>query len=235
MNILAIEANPDDVELLCAGTLIRYMEGGYKVTVCWITTGDKGSLDTPPQEVAKIRAEEACKAASLIGAEAIPLGIPDGEIYHNEKMRRKLVDVIRKTRPDSIITHSPNDYMSDHTITNQLVFEASFWAGSPGYKGEKDLAICQVRPFIIYMDTVAGVNFLPTEYVDITAVFEKKREMLACHQSQINFLKERDGIDLLEMMTTMARFRGFQCGVTYAEGFQKFEAYLRNTSKRLLP
>jgi len=206
MNLLAIGANPDDVESFCGGTLIRYTEGEYNVTVCWITTGDKGSLGTSPQEIAKIRTREACKATSLIGAKVIPLGIPDGEIYHNEKMRRKLVDVIRKARPEIIITHSSNDYMSDHTLTSQLVFEASFWAGSPGYKGEKDLPICQVRPFIFYMDTVAGVNFLPTEYVDITAVFEKKREMLACHQSQIKFLKERDGIDLLDMMTTIARF-----------------------------
>jgi LmbE family N-acetylglucosaminyl deacetylase len=235
MNVLAIGANPDDVELLCAGTLIRYREEKHKITVCWITKGDKGSLDASSQEVVEIRTREACKAASLIGAEVIPSGIPDGEIYHNEKMRRKLVDIIREARPDVIITHSPNDYMSDHTLTSQLVFEASFWVGSPGYKGEKDLPICQVRPFIFYMDTVAGVNFLPIEYVDITPVFEKKREMLACHQSQIKFLKERDGIDLLDMMTIMARFRGFQCGVTYAEGFQKFEAYLRNTPKRLLP
>jgi len=235
MNILAIGANPDDVELFCSGTLIRYKKEGHKVAMCWVTTGDKGSLDISPRETTETRAEEAHKSASLIGAEAIPLGIPDGEVYHNEKMRRKLVDVIRKTEPDVIITHSSNDYMSDHTLTSQLVFEASFWAGSPGYKGEKDLSTCQVRPFVFYMDTVTGVNFLPTEYVDITAVFEKKREVLACHQSQVKFIKERNGIDILEMMEIMARFRGLQCGVTYAEGFRRLEVYLRNTPKRLLP
>ena len=80
MKILAVGANPDDVELLCAGTLALYAEKGHAVSMCYLTTGDKGGEGIPQSEIAAARRRETEKAADLIGADVFPLGIPDGEV-----------------------------------------------------------------------------------------------------------------------------------------------------------
>ena len=85
------------------------------------------------------------------------------------------------------------------------------------------------------MDTIAGKGFHPTEYVDITAVMETKRHMLACHHSQLVWLKDHDNIDVMEFMDVVARTRGFQCNVPYAEGFRSADVWPRTPPKRLLP
>ena len=76
MNILAVGANPDDVEFLCAGTLAVYAKRGDSVSISFLTTGDKGSSKIPPEEMATIRQQEAQNAAKIIGAKVFPLGIP---------------------------------------------------------------------------------------------------------------------------------------------------------------
>jgi LmbE family N-acetylglucosaminyl deacetylase len=88
---------------------------------------------------------------------------------------------------------------------------------------------------LYYMDTLAGVNFLPTEYVDISSTIEEKLQALDCHQSQIRWMMEHDKIDFLEFVRTCSRFRGLQCGSLYAEGFRQCMTWPRLTTKRLLP
>jgi LmbE family N-acetylglucosaminyl deacetylase len=85
------------------------------------------------------------------------------------------------------------------------------------------------------MDNLAGIAFLPSEYVDITAVMETKRRMLECHQSQVKPMRELAHTDLLEMMEVQARFRGLAAGCKYAEGFTRLEAYQRGLTRRVLP
>jgi LmbE family N-acetylglucosaminyl deacetylase len=85
------------------------------------------------------------------------------------------------------------------------------------------------------MDSLAGVNFQPTEYVDISDVIDLKIEMLECHESQLKWMRDHDGIDFADMVRTCSRYRGYQCGVEYAEGFTQCRVYLKGTAKRLLP
>ena len=85
------------------------------------------------------------------------------------------------------------------------------------------------------MDTLCGVNFNPTEYVDVTDYIDKKLEMLNCHESQIVWMRDHDGIDFPDMVKTCCRYRGFQCGADYAEGFTQCLVYLKGTTKRYLP
>jgi hypothetical protein len=85
------------------------------------------------------------------------------------------------------------------------------------------------------METLAGAGFQPAEYVDITAVMEDKRNMLRSHQSQLVWLKEHDHLDVMDMMETVSKFRGYQCGVPFAEGFAQARVYLRQRPVRLLP
>jgi LmbE family N-acetylglucosaminyl deacetylase len=233
MKILAVGAHSDDLEILCAGTLARYSHEGHKVIMAHLCKGDKGHHHIPPDELAKIRDEEAVSSASIIGAEHINLGIEDLDVYLEREQVSACVELIRQTRPDIIITHSPDDYMPDHTVTSELIFNSSFIATLPHTK-TKHKYFEKMTP-IYYMDTLAGVKFHPTEYVDISDTFSTKKEMLSCHQSQLKWLKEHDKIDILEFIEIAAKSRGLQCGVLYAEGFRKAEVWGRNTTKRLLP
>ncbi|MCD6169611.1 MAG: PIG-L family deacetylase [Candidatus Latescibacteria bacterium] len=233
MNILAVGAHPDDIELLCAATLAKYAKSGHKVFICHLCTGDKGHFEIPPEELRKIRDKEAEKAAAVIGAKHLKLDFPDCELHHNLQSVTKTVEIIRQAQPDIIITHSPSDYMPDHVITSQVVFDASFHATLPSFSaGGRPTSLI---PPIYYMDTLAGVEFLPEEYVDITETMETKRQMLLCHQSQYQWLKEHDNIDTLEFIEIMARMRGLQCGVKYAEAFKRCKVWGRNPIRRLLP
>lgn len=233
MNVLVITAHPDDAEVQCSGTLIKCVKRGDKVTVCHASTGSLGHVIIPPDELTAIRREEAKKAGALAGIEVIGGLFDDLDIYDNKQARDKIVDVIRRVNPDFIITHNPDDYMPDHTVVSRLVFEASFAATVPHYEAtEKNAA--KLVP-IYYMDPPAGVNVIPTEYVDISDEIELKLQMLECHESQIKWMREHDGIDFADMVRVSSRYRGYQCGAEYAEGFTHCNVYLKNTTKRLLP
>ena len=234
MNVLAFGAHPDDIEIACSGTLAKCVKRGDTVIVCHASTGNLGHVIIPPDELTKIRAEEARRAGALAGIEVICAGFNDLDIYDNNKEARdKMVDIIKYANPDVIITHNPDDYMPDHTAVSRLVFDASFTATLPNYKSKyKEPA--KLVP-IYYMDTPTGINFNPTEYVDITDEIDLKIKMLECHESQIVWMRDHDGIDFSDMVRTCSRYRGYQCGVAYAEGFRQCQAYLKGTAKRLLP
>ncbi len=241
MNVLAIGCHPDDVEIACAGTLAKCVKRGDKVIVCHVSNGDLGHVVIPPDELAVMRANEAKKAGSLAGIEVICAGFHDLGIYDNNKEARdKIVDVIRYADPDFIITHNPDDYMPDHTAVSRLVFDASFTATLPNYTdyphvfSAEDGKPARLVP-IYYMDTLAGVEFNPTQFVDISAEIDLKIQMLECHESQLVWMREHDGIDFADMVKTCSRYRGYQCGADYAEGFRQCQVYLKGTTKRLLP
>lgn len=113
------------------------------------------------------------------------------------------------------------------------VFDASFAATLPNYPPKTDKPAKLVP--IYYMDTLAGVNFVPEEFVDITDEIDLKIKMLNCHESQIVWMRDHDHIDFPDMVRTCSRYRGYQCGAEYAEGFKLCKAYLKGTTKRLLP
>ena len=98
------------------------------------------------------------------------------------------------------IQENPDDYMPDHTAVSRLVFDASFGATIPNYK-TKYSKPAKLVP-IYYMDTLAGVNFQPTEYVDISEEIDLKIRMLECHESQLVWMREHDGIDFADMVRT---------------------------------
>ena len=234
MRILAIGCHPDDIEIACSGTLAKCVKRGDTVIVCHTSSGDLGHVIIPPDELRVIRANEAKKAGALAGIEVIYGGFDDLQIYDNNKEARdKMVDVIRYADPDVIITHDPDDYMPDHTAVSRLVFDASFTATLPNYPTKVN-KVAKLVP-IYYMDTLAGVGFNPTEFVDITDEIDLKLDMLECHESQLVWMREHDGIDFADMVRTCSKYRGYQCGAGYAEGFKQCQVYLKGTTKRLLP
>lgn len=235
MNVLAVGCHPDDLEIGCGGTLTKYAKQGHQVVMCNVANGNMGHAVIMPDELRSIRIEEAKAAGLKLGAkEVITLDIPDLEVDSRDKaVVAKMIDVIRYVKPDLIITHSPNDYMKDHIEVSQLVFDASFSSSVPhmitGYASYPE-----ITP-LYYMDTLAGVGFLPTEYVDISAEIEEKLAALDCHKSQIKWMLEHDRIDFLDFVRTVSKFRGLQCGAKYAEGFRRCETWPRIQIERLLP
>ena len=234
MNVLAIGCHPDDIEINCAGTLAKCVKRGDNVTVCHVCNGNLGHVIIQPDELAEIRKNEAIKAGSLAGIKVVTCDIGDLMAYESSKEQRdKVVDIIREAQPDFIITHAPNDYMPDHVAVSRLVFDASFAASVPHYESGVSTP-SQVTP-IFYMDNLGGNEFLPTEYVDITDEIDLKLEMLECHESQLKWMREHDNIDFADMVKTISKYRGYQCGATYAEAFSQCMVYPKPTTRRLLP
>ncbi len=233
MRVLGIGAHPDDLEIWCGGTLAKCAQRGDQVVMCVCTNGNKGSYDTPPGELAAIRLNEARAAAAVIGAECLLLDLPDAGVLRTEEQRALFTDVLRQAKPDVVLTHPPNDYMSDHVSASLNVWDASFWATVPLFLTEHEAI--ERSPALYYADAVAGVGSIPTDYVDISEVWDTKVEMILCHESQRRWLAEHDNVDYVESASVIARFRGIQCGVRYAEAFRAEAAWPRLRPERLLP
>ncbi len=233
MNVLAIGAHPDDIEILCAGTVARYAKQGHKVFMCHLCNGNKGSATHTSEEIAKIRRQEALESAKIIGATSICGGIADGEVVMDLTSRGRVIDIIRQADPDLIITHAPGDYHSDHINTSKLVFEAAYLANLKLWESEYKAST--KLPFLYYMDTLAGINFSPQEYVDITDTIDTKIEMMLKMQSQLGWLKDMHDCDAPEFIRSVAKFRGFQAAVPYAEAFAQQKMYPQGLTKRVLP
>jgi LmbE family N-acetylglucosaminyl deacetylase len=235
MNVLAIGAHPDDLEILCAGTLARYAGQGHQVFMAVFTCGDMGDLKSPPAELAGRRKTESEAAAAIIGARLLWPGVMDEHVFPNEAQRRLMIDLMRESDPDVILTHSPTDYHPDHRYVSQLVFDAYFQKGLPHIPGQAKPACRFAGAQVYYMDNIAGLGFLPTEYVDITATMETKRRMLRCHASQFQAISELAHHDLEQLIDTQSRFRGLGGGCAFAEGFCRLETWQRGLAGRLLP
>ena len=234
MNVLAISCHPDDMEINCAGTLLRCKKRGDNVTVCHVANGNMGHVVIQPDELREIRANEAKASGNSVGFNVVTCDVDDLLLDdYSKEQRDRLVKVIRDVKPDFIITHAPNDYMLDHVAVSKLTFAASFAASCPHYEPQLGPET-PVTP-IFYMDNADLVDSEPDYYVDITDELETKLEMLKNHASQIVWLMDHDHIDVLEKTRTISKFRGLQSGVKYAEGFRKCNVALRNTTKRLLP
>ena len=233
MRVLAVGAHPDDVEILCGGTLARYAADGHDVEIAIATDGTAGHREIGPTELAPLREAEARSAGAVIGAEVHWLGFPDEFLFDDRPTRLAFVDVIRRARPDVILTHAENDYHPDHRAAKQLVFNASFISTLPNIETEHD-PLASV-PALFYMDTLAGQDFHPEAFVDVTGTFETKVDMLACHESQVAWLRDHDGVDILDFVRVVARTRGIQADVRYAEGFRQETSWSRAHPERRLP
>lgn len=233
MRVLAVGAHPDDLEILCGGTLAKYAERGDHVTMAVATNGEVGSPTLPKQEIAAIRKQEAEAAARVIGADFIWMNYPDEFLFSTEQTRLEFLNMVRGVRPDVILAHAPEDYHPDHRTSGQILWDVRVMTTVPNIK--TDHPPCESIPEIYYLDTVAGIDFLPHHYVDITATFEIKKKMLACHKSQAGWLQNQYQMSYLEFTEYISRFRGLQCGVQFAEGFQSSPTWPKWTKPPLLP
>ncbi len=233
MRVLAVGAHPDDLEISCAGALALYADRGDKVIMVVTTNGEVGSPSLPKNEIAEIRRQEALASASVIGAELIWMNHRDEFLFSNEQTRLDFLNVVRRARPDVILTHTPSDYHPDHRATSQILWDIRVMTTVPNIMTEAPP--CDKIPEIYYYDTLAGIDFVPQHYVDISKTFQLKKQMLACHKSQSLWLENQYKISYLDFIEYVGRFRGLQCGTQYAECFQISPTWPKRFDGVLLP
>jgi bacillithiol biosynthesis deacetylase BshB1 len=177
VDILAIGAHPDDIELICGGTLIRSQALGRTTGILDLAAGELASRGTP-----ELRAKEAAKAAKVMGVSVREnAGFPDGGIQNTPENRTKLALVIRRLQPAVVITHSLHGRHPDHPVVAQLVRDACFVSGLK--KIEPKLAPHRPRK-VLHALSFREDNQKPTFVVDISEAFEKKLEAIGCYESQ---------------------------------------------------
>lgn len=230
MRILSIHAHPDDAEILAGGTLKLLADRGHHITMVTMTPGDCGTNEYPPEEISRIRKGEAAAAAALIGADYLWAGFRDLAIFNDDPSRRQVTAVLRQTRPDIVLTSAPSDYLCDHEMTHLLVRDACFGAPAPNYQAPVMTPIKAI-PHLYCMDPIGGHDrhgnpVTPDFIVDVSPVFQMKWDMLACHESQRNWLRAQHGMDdYMETMRAWTTRRGQQAGVAHGEGFIQYKGH----------
>lgn len=227
--VLAVGAHPDDVELSCSGTLKLLKERGYGISICIISNGDCGSMTESSKNITERRRAEALDAAKLLDAELYQVGEHDLSIEYNNASRRRVTEIIRTVDPCVVFTHPHEDYMSDHEITSRLVRDACFAASMPNYETYSSTPQARAThvPCLYYAAPMDGKDiygrFIPQSiYVNITEVIHFKARMLACHESQREWLLVQHGIDeYIEYMKRTAQNFGKKIGCSYAEAFRQ--------------
>ena len=240
MNIMAIGAHPDDIETMCAGTLAKFAAQGHKVYMATATSGNIGSATHTMEEIAEIRKKEAAASAAIIGAEYLCLDYDDEMFYETKEVRLAFINLVCHCKADVIITHNPEDYNPDHELTSKIINDIAVMIPIAHLKTEEPPY--DVIPSIWYFEPVAGMNFQPTHYVDITDFYETKMQMLGCMESQkawmaANYASLRDDEErFFDTIRIMSEFRGMQAGCKYAEGFRRaMDGFRTRMTERVLP
>jgi LmbE family N-acetylglucosaminyl deacetylase len=192
-NVLAIGAHPDDVELGAAGTLVRHIARGDRVTLLVMTRGELGIYDHAS------RAGEQQLASESLGATLLWGGFQDGAVPSGADAITVIDEAISRTDASLVYTHAPDDTHQDHRSTSIA-----------------SLAAARRVSTILYYETPSTQHFQPTLFVDVGESLDTKVELLRAHLSQVL----RDGPVDLEAIVAQARFRGSQSRVRHAEAFE---------------
>jgi LmbE family N-acetylglucosaminyl deacetylase len=222
---LAIGAHPDDIEILCAGTLALLREKGWNVVFATMTPGDCGSTSLSREEISTVRKREAAASAALLNGVYHCMECDDVFVAYDRPTLVKVIALIRQVRPDIVFTMSPQDYMVDHEVTSTVVQTGCFAAGikNIGTGDEPFLSI----PYLYYCDPIEGKDRFgspihPTTIVNVTSTMPLKEKMFLCHESQLSWLKAHHGLDeYVASMRALAAGRGSLMGVRFAEGFRQ--------------
>ncbi|HEY8258843.1 MAG TPA: bacillithiol biosynthesis deacetylase BshB1 [Gemmatimonadales bacterium] len=217
VDILAIAAHRDDVELTCAGTLAKAVDAGYRTGILDLTAGESGSRGSAAQ-----RAEEAERAAGILGVgERRNAELPDAHLHNTEESRRLVVAQIRYFAPRVVILPFPVGRHPDHRIASELGRDACFLAGLAKYDAEG----APHRPHkILFALSYREDPVKPTFVVDIGAQFDRKMAAIRCYASQFDGAKAAGeifptGQDLYSLVETQNSHYGSLIRARYGEPF----------------
>lgn len=222
--VLAFGCHPDDIEFMAAGTLALLAERGWEVHLATMTGGEVGSPTVSREEIKRRRLGEAEASAKVLKGSYHYAGGCDLEVEYNEFYRRAAVRVMRKVDPDLVLTLPPADYMLDHEITSRLVQNAAYIAQVPLYDPEGGLKPMRRAPHLYYLNAVGLKDIfgrpLPVSFgVDVGAVIETKRKMLACHASQREWLLSLGWDSYMKMLDDWSVAQGKLIGREHGECF----------------
>ena len=217
VDVLAIAAHRDDVELTCAGTLVRASEAGHRTGILDLTAGESATRGSP-----EVRAREAERAAEILGvAERRNAGLPDAHLSNTDETRRILVEQIRHFAPRVVILPFPVGRHPDHRIASELGRDACFLAGLARY----DAGGTPHRPYkILYALSYREDTVKPTFVVDISSQFDRKLAAIRCYASQFDGAKAAGeifptGQDLYSLVETQNAHYGSLIRARYGEPF----------------
>jgi len=194
-NILAIGAHPDDIELGCAGTLRKYVKAGGNVYLCVMSSGAQAG---DPE----VRRQEQEEAARRLGAREVIWGdLPDTRFEVNQHTVGFIEQVVHKVKPQEIYVNFVQDSHQDHRALAQCVLSAT-----------------RYNKRVLFYEDYTSLDFNPYIFVDIEDVLDDKLHIMRAFHSQVNrYVPSGEG--MLENIKAVARFRGFQGKIKYAEGF----------------
>lgn len=221
LDVLAIGAHPDDIELTCGGTIVKLVKQGKRVGICDLTQGELGTRGSR-----ETRSKEAADAAKILGISIREnLGMPDGNIENTSNTRLKVIETIRKHRPEALLFPHWLERHPDHEHAHQLCREAWFYSGLE--KIETNLNGSKQEPFrpLKYFHFMQTYEFTPSFVIDISDEYEQRMEAVRSFKSQFHDpeSKERETLlsepGFLDMLRARFEYFGDRIGTKYGEPF----------------
>ena len=217
VDLLAIAAHRDDVELTCGGTLAKAVRAGHRVGIVDLTQGESATRGD-----AATRAAEAVRAAAALGVHLrLNAEFPDAHVQNDEASREKVVELIRRTKPRVVILPYPVGRHPDHRVASELGRDACFLAGLAKYGNAAE----PHRPFkVVYALAYREDPVKPSFVVDISDTFEAKMQAIRCYGSQFDGAKAAGeifptGQDLYELIRVQSAHYGSLIRRPYGEPF----------------
>jgi bacillithiol biosynthesis deacetylase BshB1 len=217
VDLLAIAAHPDDVELTCGGVLVKAARVGHRTAIVDLTRGEMGTRGSP-----EIRSAEAAAAAEVMGvAHRLNAGFPDARLDNTDDTRRELVRIVRQLRPRVVILPFPVGRHPDHRIASELGRDSCFLASLANYPAEGD---AHKPEKILYALAYREDPVKPSFVVDISGEFETKLAAIRCYASQFEAVDSAGeifptGQQLYELVRTQNAHYGSLIRTAYGEPF----------------
>jgi LmbE family N-acetylglucosaminyl deacetylase len=226
--VLAAGAHPDDIEFMMAGTLLLLKEAGAEIHMWNLANGCCGTASHSREEIIRLRWQEAQDAARVAGATMHAPIFDDTEIFYDQPSIRRVAAIVREIQPDILLLQSPQDYMEDHQNSCRLLVTAAFCRGMTNFVTDP-VRPTYDKPVAIYHAMPHGLRdglrrlVRSGHYVDIASVLSCKREMLAQHRSQKEWLDVSQGMDsyLNQMEAVSARMGQLSGALSSAEGWRQ--------------
>lgn len=202
MRILALGAHPDDIEVGCGGTLIKYAENGHRIFLMVMTEGGAGGN-------VSVRRKEQEQSAKLLQAEEVFWGgYQDTEVPLGRDLIQTVEEIVRKIEPHFIFVHYHDDTHQDHRHLAMSTITATRYSKN-----------------VLFYEGPTTQNFAPTVFVDIQQALDRKIQALKAHASQV-MKTNIEGIGIADLVRSSAHFRGIQGRVKTAEGFLPLRLFI---------
>ncbi|MGK5740757.1 PIG-L deacetylase family protein [Micromonospora sp. URMC 103] len=225
---LAVVAHPDDLEFGAAAAVARWTGQGKQVVYCLVTSGEAGIDAMPPQQAREVREQEQRASAALVGVDTVEfLRLPDGILEYGVPLRRAITEVVRRHRPEIVITNNFRETwdgaytlnQADHIATGQATLDAVRDAGNRWIFPEQLTG--DVERWAGVRQVWAASSPRAAHGVDVTATFDRGVASLRAHEAYLTGLGD-GGFDAEEFLEGLARPAGTRLGVRYGVGFEVF-------------